>query len=204
MVGGATNRSRWFAAQAAGYAGTVATARTDSPLRGVLRGGAAGGDARRLTRRFTVAGLLLGIGFGGFADGIVLHQILQWHHLLTSTGDHPATTVAGLETNTLWDGLFHAFTWLAALTGLFLLWSAMREGLRASARRLVGLILAGWGAFNLVEGIVDHHILTIHHVKAGENQLAFDLGFLALGAALLVAGILMARRAGPAIDRRTA
>jgi uncharacterized membrane protein len=77
----------------------------------------------------------------------------------------------------------------------------MREGLRGSARRLIGLILAGRGAFNLVEGIVDHHILTIHHVKAGENELAFDLGFLALGAALLLAGILMAKRAGTAVGR---
>ena len=182
----------------------MATARAHPPLSGASSGEASRGEAHRLARRFTVAGLLLGIGFGGFADGIVLHQILQWHHLLTSTGDHPATTVAGLETNTLWDGLFHAFTWLAALAGLFLLWSAMREGLRASASRLIGLILAGWGTFNLVEGIVDHHILTIHHVKAGENQLAFDLGFLALGAALLLGGTLMARRAGPAVRRHTA
>jgi uncharacterized membrane protein len=36
----------------------------------------------------TAGGILLGIGFGGFFDGIVLHQILQWHHMLTSTGDH--------------------------------------------------------------------------------------------------------------------
>jgi uncharacterized membrane protein len=147
-------------------------------------------------RRLTGAGLLLGIGFGGFLDGIVLHQILQWHHMLTSTGAHPATTVAGLETNTLWDGLFHAFAWVASLAGFLLLWSAMRDGLRPTASRLIGLLLAGWGAFNLVEGIVDHHILTIHHVKAGEHQLAFDLGFLGLGAALALAGYLLMRRAG--------
>jgi len=146
-------------------------------------------------RRLTGAGLLLGIGFGGFVDGIVLHQILQWHHMLTSTGAHPATTVAGLETNTLWDGLFHAFAWVASLAGFLLLWSAMRDGL-PTASRLIGLLLAGWGAFNLVEGIVDHHILTIHHVKAGEHQLAFDLGFLGLGAALALAGYLLMRRAG--------
>src|SRR3954447_23051246 len=42
-------------------------------------------------------GLLLGIGLGGFVDGILLHQILQWHHMLTSTGSYPMTTVAGLE-----------------------------------------------------------------------------------------------------------
>lgn len=26
------------------------------------------------------AGILFGLGLGGFFDGIVLHQILQWHH----------------------------------------------------------------------------------------------------------------------------
>ena len=46
-------------------------------------------------------GFLLGVGFGGFVDGIVLHQILQWHHMLTATGDHPADTVTGLEENVL-------------------------------------------------------------------------------------------------------
>ena len=48
----------------------------------------------------------MGVGLGGFIDGILLHQVLQWHHLLTGTGDHPMTTVPGLETNTLGDGLF--------------------------------------------------------------------------------------------------
>ncbi|RCH56281.1 hypothetical protein DJ568_05580 [Mucilaginibacter hurinus] len=30
------------------------------------------------------AAAVLGIGRGGFADGIVLHQILQWHEMLTN------------------------------------------------------------------------------------------------------------------------
>jgi hypothetical protein len=25
----------------------------------------------------------MGVGLGGFVDGILLHQILQWHHMLT-------------------------------------------------------------------------------------------------------------------------
>ena len=86
-----------------------------------------------------VAGVLLGIGFGGFVDGIVLHQILQWHHMLTSTGDHPATTVAGLETNTVWDGLFHVAAWLAAFAGVWLLAGAMRDGERVTTPLLLGL-----------------------------------------------------------------
>jgi uncharacterized membrane protein len=44
--------------------------------------------------------LLLGLGLGGFIDGIVLHQVLQWHHMLTSTAGHPMTTLEGLEANT--------------------------------------------------------------------------------------------------------
>ena len=58
------------------------------------------------------AAIMYGIGLGGFVDGIVLHQILQWHHMLSATGDHPVTTVAGLEVNTLADGFFHVGSWL--------------------------------------------------------------------------------------------
>jgi uncharacterized membrane protein len=144
------------------------------------------------------AGVLLGIGLGGFVDGIVLHQILQWHHLLTSEGSHPASTVAGLEANTLADGLFHLATWLAVAAGVYLLWRDSERGQAWSGSRLAGLMLAGWGGFNLVEGIVDHHILTLHHVKTGDGQLALDLGFLALGAALLIGGLALARRGRPA------
>jgi uncharacterized membrane protein len=110
--------------------------------------------------------------------------------MLTSHGDYPATTVAGLETNTLWDGLFHVSTWLATAVGLFLLW---RVGRRAdvpwSGQALLGLGAIGWGVFNLVEGIVNHHVLTIHHVRySGSDALPWDLGFLALGAALVAGG----------------
>jgi uncharacterized membrane protein len=138
--------------------------------------------------------LLLGIGLGGFVDGIVLHQILQWHHMLTSEGGFPATTVQGLEDNTLADGLFHAATWVATAVGVFLLWRVSRlHGGLGPGRVLAGWALAGWGLFNLVEGVVDHHLLGIHHVRAGENALAWDLGFLALGALLLVGGWSLAR-----------
>jgi uncharacterized membrane protein len=139
-----------------------------------------------------VAGILLGIGFGGFFDGILLHQILQWHHMLTSTGDHPATTVAGLEDNTLADGLFHALTFVAALTGLAVLWKAVGRGAVLAGRHLLGLMLAGWGSFNLVEGLVDHQILTVHHVNP-DNVVLWDALFLVLGAGLLVGGLALAR-----------
>lgn len=143
------------------------------------------------------AGILLGIGLGGFFDGIVLHQILQWHHMLTSHGDYPANTVAGLEINALWDGLFHATTYVAVAAGLALLWRASRlPHAPWSTRLLIGLLLMGWGSFNLVEGTVDHHILTIHHVNetVPRNQWKWwDLGFLLWGAAMLLGGWRLAR-----------
>ena len=149
------------------------------------------------SRMFIAAGVLLGIGLGGFVDGIVLHQMLQWHHMLTATSHHPANTVSGLEANTLWDGIFHAATWLATVNGLWLLWLS-RDSFAGprSGLALFGLILAGWGAFNLVEGIVDHHILTIHHVRDDvADPLPWDLAFLASGVALLGAGTALARHA---------
>jgi uncharacterized membrane protein len=150
--------------------------------------------------------LLLGIGLGGFVDGIVLHQLLQWHHLLTSTGDHPMTTVAGLEANTLADGLFHVATWICVAAGSWLMFKAWREGQIAPPYRVhIGLMLAGWGGFNLVEGLVDHQILGVHHVRDDIGApLGWDLAFLALGALLVLAGAVLARSATQAdpADRR--
>ena len=87
--------------------------------------------------------VLLGLGLGGFFDGIVLHQILQWHRMFTSAG-YPANTVENLELNTLGDGLFHVSTYVLTLIGLALVWSGTRlVALRWSTRLLVGGLLAG-------------------------------------------------------------
>ena len=139
--------------------------------------------------------ILLGIGLGGFVDGIVLHQMLQWHHMLTSEGSYPSSTVAGLETNTLGDGIFHAATWVAVVVGIYILWRRTTHWRWAiSGRAFIGWMLVGWGIFNLVEGVVDHHLLTMHHVREGVDQRwAYDVGFLAFGALLVVGGWALAR-----------
>jgi uncharacterized membrane protein len=146
-------------------------------------------------------GILLGIGLGGFVDGVVLHQILQWHHLLSSEGDYPRTTVGGLEDNTLADGLFHAATWVAVAVGIWLLWRRTTNWRWAiSGRAFFGWMLVGWGLFNLVEGLANHQILGLHHVREGAgHQTAYDLGFLASGVLLVVGGWLFARHGEPAI-----
>lgn len=153
------------------------------------------------SKRLIAGVVLLGVGLGGFFDGIVLHQILQWHHMLSEV--EPTDTVAGLQLNVLADGLFHASTYIATVAGLALVWSAERRSPRSlSWLVLIGGLLAGWGLFNLVEGLVDHHILQVHHVRPGANELAWDLGFLAWGAVMLAAGIVAIRAARRRVRER--
>ena len=90
------------------------------------------------------------------------------------------------------DGLFHGVTFIASLVGLFLLWGALRGGATLAGRHLIGLILMGWGVFNLVEGLIDHQILTVHHVNY-DNVVLWDSLFLAFGMALLLGGWALMR-----------
>ena len=74
--------------------------------------------------------------------------------MLTSTGENPATTVAGLDVNTLWDGLFHASTYVSTVAGSLMLWAGTREShVAQSTKLLIGGLLVGWGASDLVEGL---------------------------------------------------
>lgn len=82
-------------------------------------------------------GIVLGVGLGGFVDGIPLHQLLQWHHMLTSTDTdnigvryYDPGTVSGLEMNTVWDGIFHTVCRLSVLLGLAILYSRVTRNRR--------------------------------------------------------------------------
>ncbi len=149
---------------------------------------------RRPPRR--TSGLLYGLGLGGFIDGIVLHQILQWHHMVSHVDDYPVTTVAGLEVNTLADGFFHLASWVFVVAAMVTAVVAWRQGRLAPNWSFhFGLVLVGWGVFNVVEGIVDHHVLGIHHVRDDlGGPLSWDLGFLAFGAVLIGVGWVVHQR----------
>ena len=154
---------------------------------------------------FLTAGMLLGVGLGGFVDGILLHQLLQWHNMLASVV--PTTDLVSMKVNMFWDGVFHAFTWITTLLGVFFLWraGAARDG-EWSGRVLTGAMLFGWGLFNLVEGLIDHQLLGLHHVRPGDAQLFWDLAYLASGALLMLVGGLLVRTGTPAhrtVPRRT-
>lgn len=149
-------------------------------------------------RRWMRGGVLLGLGLGGFFDGIVIHQLLQWHHMVSAI--HPPNTLENLRLNTVGDGLFHAATWVFTAVGAFLLWSGLRGHHPAwHTSAFVGTLLFGFGLFNVVEGLIDHQLLGIHHVRPGPYQLAYDIGFLIWGAVMLLGGwglMRNVRRAG--------
>ena len=138
-------------------------------------------------RPFVLPAVVLGVGLGAFVDGIVLHQLLGWHHM-TSAVD-PPTTLEALERNTVADGLFHAMAWVATLAGVVLLWRAAGIARRrAPGVLLAGGLLVGFALFNLVEGTVNHFLLGVHHVREGPDAFAYDAGFLVAPALVFVLG----------------
>lgn len=143
-----------------------------------------------------MASVVLGIGIGGFIDGIVFHQILQWHQMLTNKV--APLTVEAKSMNMFWDGIFHAFSLIVVITGVILLWKLIsRTGIDASSRLLYGGLLAGWGIFNIVEGTINHHLLRLHNVKEAGNSTTWNYIFLIVSILMIViAFFIMKRRPG--------
>jgi uncharacterized membrane protein len=127
------------------------------------------------------SGILLGAGLGGFADGILFHQILQMHSMLS--GIRPVTDLVSAKVNMAWDGYFHASVWIMTVLGLAALFKAgKRHDVPWSGAMLSGAMLLGWGLFNVAEGTLNHLILGIHHVDEYTlNHAPMDLSFLGVG-----------------------
>ena len=140
------------------------------------------------------AGILLGLGLGGFADGILLHQIIQWHNMGSAVV--PPTTMLAMADNMRWDGLFHAAVWVLTLAGVYrLLADARRRAALPDAKEFTGLLILGWGWFNLVEGIIDHHLLGLHHVRDLPAHVPlYDWLFLGIGGiGFILLGLALSR-----------
>lgn len=141
--------------------------------------------------RWIVWGAVLGFALGGFFDGILLHQILQWHHLLS--------LVPGVDTlraQVLWDGYFHALMYLVAIAGLWGLWRNRSHGEEHKRSDLLGAVLVGFGLWHIVDAVLSHWLLGIHRIKLDSpNPLAWDLIWLAaFGVLPLVVGWGLLRR----------
>jgi uncharacterized membrane protein len=143
------------------------------------------------------AGIVLGLGIGGFVDGIVLHQILGWHHMICNTATCKPLSIPALERQNTQDGVFHLVCWILVLLGLFFLSRAARQQVGLwSGKALAGAILVGCGLFNFAEGLIDHEILGVHHVlPANPHWLVFDMLFLASGVVLVIIGWSVSRTA---------
>lgn len=143
------------------------------------------------------AAVLLGVALGGFFDGILLHQILQWHHLLS---DVEAAAVRDLRVQLLADGLFHLLMYLIAALALWQLWRhriALQR--RAAAIALGGGVLLGFGLWHVLDAILSHWLTGIHRVKGDAAEpLLWDLAwFAAFGVMPMVLGLWVRRKSPP-------
>jgi uncharacterized membrane protein len=137
------------------------------------------------------AATLIGVGMGGFVDGIVFHQILQWHNMLSAK--LPPDTLLNSKTNMFWDGVFHAGVWVVTMTGIILLWNGLKDKtISLSDNLLAGGFLFGWGLFNVVEGIIDHHLLALHNVReVSSSPSSWNFGFLGISVVMLLVGWML-------------
>lgn len=153
--------------------------------------------ATALDRKTLVGWLLFGFALGGFFDGIVLHQILQWHHLLSGLAD-PAGS--DLRFQIMADGLFHLFIYLLVVVGAVLLVTARASGTRAgTTSEILRLALTGFGVWHIFDAVISHWLLGLHRIKTdSEAPLVWDLGWLVIfGVVPLILAAVMPSRGGP-------
>ena len=150
----------------------------------------------RFSRTFHWAGYALGFGVGGFFDGILLHQILQWHHLLSGLQGAPYDD---LRFQVLADGLFHVFMYVVTVVGLWLLWRSRREFAAPGADRLLlANAMIGFGVWHIVDAVLSHWTLQIHRIRMdSEVPLLWDLAWAAIfGVVFIIVGWLIRSRGG--------
>lgn len=153
------------------------------------------GDGVALGGGKTVTGwLLIGFALGGFFDGILLHQILQWHHLLSGLSNSVASD---LPFQLLADGLFHLLMYvIAVLGGMVLLRYRSPEETSGSVLRPV---LFGFGAWHLLDAFISHWVLGIHRIRMdSELPVVWDLAWLVIfGIAPIVIGLMLPKGGRP-------
>jgi uncharacterized membrane protein len=146
------------------------------------------------SRRLSVAAAFLGFALGGFFDGILLHQILQWHHLLSGLPQ----AADDLRFLVLTDGLFHLAMYLVAAFGLWWLWTARAVlAEQGHGRAVFAFGMVGFGTWHVIDAFVSHWLLGIHRIRMdSEMPLLWDLLWLGIfGLVPIIIG-LWSRRSG--------
>jgi uncharacterized membrane protein len=144
---------------------------------------------------YTSAFIVSGIGLGGFIDGIVLHQILQWHEMLSHK--IPPLTLIAKSLNMFWDGIFHLFTLAVTFTGLLMVFKLIKRKEEAvNNQSFAGGLLFGWGMFNVLEGLLNHHLFQLHHVNDfSPHYQLWDILFLMVSIVMSSIGWLLIKKA---------
>ena len=159
--------------------------------RGKARAGDMGGRSGTATG-LPLAAALLGFAAAGFVDIVLLHQILQWHHFLSTLGGDLRWQVAV-------DGWYHAAMFVVGVVSVWLLWRARGDLSRPGAgKTMVAWALIGLGGWYVVDVLILHLGLNLHHVRMDvPNPVAWDIGFVVLfGFGPLLYGLWLRRR-GP-------
>ena len=142
------------------------------------------------TRRGLVAAGVAGFGFSGLVDVLLLHLVLQLHHLVSGLVD--PSSLAGLRTNLVADGLFSLAMLAVMLAGLGWLWRVERRTRSPLAvTPLAGAGLLGLGLFDLFDVLVNHYVLGLHHATHGPGN--FDPLWVVVSVAFVAGGFLLWR-----------
>lgn len=132
-------------------------------------------QGRRQASGFHAGSILLGFALGGFFDGILLHQVLQWHHLLSLVEGRGADLPFQIAA----DGYFHVSMYVLAAIGLACLWRSHRT-VEDRGRLLLSNILIGFALWNVVDIVGVHWLIGIHRTRLdGPDPLLWDLIWLA-------------------------
>lgn len=147
----------------------------------------------------------LGFSLAGFFDGILLHQVLQWHHLLSNV---EGAAFRDLRVQIAADGYFHVLMYLLLALAIWLVWRRRAALAAADAGpRFIQFLLIGFGVWQIVDVVLFHWILGIHNIRVGvDNPIVWDIGWLILLGALPLglAAVLRAGGQGPRTGRGAA
>ncbi|TDL30859.1 DUF2243 domain-containing protein [Jeotgalibacillus sp. S-D1] len=138
-------------------------------------------DQSNYSARNLWSGFLFGLGLVAFIDETIFHQLLHWHHFYDKS-----TTDIGLVS----DGLFHAFSWLATIGGLFM-FADLRRRNGLWLTRWWGGVLTGAGIFQLYDGTIQHKVMGIHQIRYVDNVIVYDIVWNVTALIMIIAGSIL-------------
>jgi uncharacterized membrane protein len=154
-----------------------------------------GSSSANSTRAMRWGAFIVGLALGGFFDGILLHQVLQWHHFLSNV-QSPA--VQDMRVQILADGLFHVLMYFVAAIGLVKLWRAREQCAQPGAGTLLwGWALLGFCIWHFIDVVLAHWVVGIHRVRVDSPvPLLWDLLWLGVFGVLPLLAVWKLLRGG--------